>query len=70
MKEKSDLEIEADKLLGSVLKNKKKNKTKTEEYPILSDFQLRRRRAKEIPFSSLSMRQKAKAESGPEDLDD
>ncbi len=51
---KDPLEIEADKLLALYLKNRKKNKNRLEEYPILSDSQLRRIRAREIPFSCLS----------------
>lgn len=59
---KSELEIKADQLLAKELKNKKRNKNRKEEYPILSDSQLARRRAMEIPLSSLSQKQKANAE--------
>jgi hypothetical protein len=59
---KDPLELEADKLLAGTLKSHKKNKSQTEEYPILSDAQLSRRRAREIPFSNLSLRQKLEIE--------
>ena len=67
---KDDLEKEADELLAPYLKAKKKNKSAKEEYPILSDSQLKRRRSKEIPFSNLSLKQKEKTEAGPEDQDE
>lgn len=64
---KSILEQQADEILADELKSKKKNKSSMNEYPILSDSQLKRRRSKEIPYSNLSIRQKIKADSGPED---
>jgi hypothetical protein len=55
-----DLEQMADELLAKDLKCKKCNKTRKEEYPILSINQLDRRRRKEIPFSSLNLSEKIK----------
>jgi hypothetical protein len=69
MSDKSDLEKQADKLLGGYLKSKKRNKVASEEYPILSDSQLKRRRSKEIPMSSLSRRQAHKVDEA-ESLDE
>mgnify|MGYP006883604504 CR=1 FL=1 len=67
---KNDLEKQADKLLEDTLKDTRRNKIRLEEYPILSDTQLKRRRAREIPMSSLSIRQKLESElnNDPDDL--
>lgn len=48
----------ADHLLESELKDKLKNKIQTTSYPILSESQLKRRGAKEIPYSNLTNRQR------------
>jgi len=48
----------ADKLLEQDLKSKKRNKSRTSEYPILSKSQMKRRQSREIPYSNLSNRQK------------
>jgi hypothetical protein len=53
-----ELEELADNLLSSDLTEKKKNKVRTTEYPILSNSQLRRRQAREIPYSNLSGKQR------------
>ena len=52
------LEDLADHLLMDILTDKKRNKSKSEEYPILSNDQLKRRHAKEIPYSNLSIKQR------------
>jgi hypothetical protein len=57
----SELEALADHLLESQTKNKLKNKSKLEEYPILSPSQYKRRIAMEIPYSNLTTRQKLNA---------
>lgn len=54
----NELEILADGLLDTELKDKKKNKVKTTEYPVLSRSQLKRRESMEIPYSNLSNRQR------------
>lgn len=51
-----ELERMADKLLEKDLKNKKAYKFRHDEYPILSESQLKRRRRREIPTSCLSNR--------------
>jgi hypothetical protein len=53
-----DLEKVADALLEGDLKNRKCNKARTEEYPVLSKTQLERRRRREVPFSSLHIMDK------------
>lgn len=53
-----ELERLADELLKKYLKDRRKNKSKLDEYPILSPSQLKRRQAIEIPYSSLSEKQR------------
>lgn len=53
-----DLERMADELLEAELRSKRSNKARLEEYPILSKYQLLRRRKREIPFSSLNVHDK------------
>jgi hypothetical protein len=53
-----ELEELADNLLSGDLTEKRKNKVKTAEYPILSDSQMRRRQSREIPLSNLSGKQR------------
>lgn len=65
--DKSSLELEADALLAPYLKDKKRNKTRTDQYPILSDSQLARRRSKEIPMSSLYRKNLLELEHGDQD---
>jgi hypothetical protein len=55
---KDDLQKQADLLLASFLKDRNKGKCKHDEYPILSDTQLKRRYQKEIPYSNLTLKQR------------
>jgi len=56
-----DLEDLADHLLMALFKDKRKNKSQMEEFPVLSPSQLKRRCSSEIPYSNLSIRQKLNA---------
>jgi len=53
-----DLERLADHLLRQEFEDKRKNKSRKTEFPILSPSQMKRRRLMEIPYSSLSERQR------------
>lgn len=53
----AELEEEADAILAPYLKDKRKNKNKVQEYPILSRYQLKRIRSQELPISNLSQKQ-------------
>ena len=53
----AELEEEADKILAPYLKDKHKNKNRVQDYPILSKYQLKRIRSKELPISNLSRKQ-------------
>lgn len=64
-----DLEKEADELLAPFFKDKRRNKSQTDPYPVLSESQLKRRASKEIPFSSLSVRQAKQSECGQDEPD-
>lgn len=57
----NELERLANVLLESYIKDKHKNKMKSDEYPILSPSQMKRRQSAEIPYSNLSMNQKLQA---------
>lgn len=59
----SELERLADHLLEKYLKDKRKNKSRLEEYPILSKSQLKRRQMMEIPYSNLSEKQRLECKS-------
>lgn len=65
-----ELEELADHLLSLDLKNTKRNKTRTEEYPILSESQLKRRAAMEYPISSLGKKQLLNAQLAGMDIRD
>lgn len=58
---KSELDLQADELLAYILKSKQRNKSRLDEYPILSDSQMARIHSKEIPESSLSRKQRNEA---------
>jgi len=66
--EKSRLETLADELLADELKDKRSYKSRAYEYNILSDSQLRRIRGREIPVSSLSLRQRILTKVSDSDL--
>lgn len=53
-----DLERLADHLLRDEFKEKKKNKSKKAEFPVLSPSQMKRRTMMEIPYSNLSEKQR------------
>lgn len=53
-----DLERLADHLLRQEFEDKRKNKSRKTEFPILSPSQMKRRMLMEIPYSSLSERQR------------
>lgn len=53
-----ELERLADHLLRTELENNKKNKSKSAEFPFLSDSQMKRRTLMEIPYSNLSEKQR------------
>jgi|BioPla2DNA2_1021312.scaffolds.fasta_scaffold109313_2 hypothetical protein len=53
-----DLERLADHLLRQEFEDKRKNKSRKTEFPILSPSQLKRRMLMEIPYSNLSERQR------------
>lgn len=65
----AELEALADHLLENDFKNSKKNKIKETEYPILSPSQLKRRRAREYPVSSLSKKQLLEAQTHRMDVE-
>ena len=54
----AELEAQADELLAPWLTDKRKNKNKVQEYPILSKYQLKRIGSNELPISNLSKKQK------------
>jgi len=54
----TDLENLADHLLQSDMKQNKRNKSRTEEFSILSPSQNKRRSLTEIPYSNLTEKQK------------
>jgi len=56
-----ELERQADEILSDFLKNPKKNKMQSMEYPFQSKSQLDRIRRREIPISNLSKGQAFKA---------
>lgn len=56
-----DLEDLADNLLIDVFKDRRKNKSRTDSYPILSPSQMKRRFLSEISYSNLSIRQRLNA---------
>lgn len=53
----AELEAAADEILAPYLKDKRKNKNRVQEYPILSKYQLKRIRSQELPISNLSKKQ-------------
>lgn len=53
-----ELERLADYLLRDEFEDKRKNKSRTREFPILSPSQIKRRESMEIPYSSLSEAQR------------
>ena len=53
----AELEAEADEILALYLKDRRINKNRVQEYPILSKYQLKRIRAQELPISNLSKKQ-------------
>lgn len=50
-----ELEAEANRILAGDLQNRQSNKARVAEYPILSEYQLERRRRREVPFTSLGI---------------
>lgn len=53
-----DLERLANHLLRTDFEDKRKNKSRTNEFPVLSPSQMKRRVMMEIPYSNLSERQR------------
>ena len=53
----AELEEAADRILAPYLKDKRKNKNRVQEYPILSKYQLKRISSKELQISNLSKKQ-------------
>lgn len=53
-----ELERLADHLLREDFSDTSKNKVRTAEFPVLSPYQIKRRAMREIPYSSLSERQR------------
>lgn len=54
----TDLERQADELLAQDFQDKRRNKTRVIEFPVLSPSQLKRRTSMEIPYSNLSNKQR------------
>jgi hypothetical protein len=53
-----DLERLANHLLRNDFEDKRKNKSRTNEFPVLSSSQMKRRTMMEIPYSNLSEKQR------------
>lgn len=53
-----ELENLADHLLKKDFEDKRRNKTRTTEFPVLSPSQMKRRSLMEIPYSNLSEKQR------------
>jgi len=54
----TELEKMADEILAQDFQDKRKNKSKLEEFPVLSPSQIKRRTSMEIPYSNLSGKQR------------
>jgi hypothetical protein len=61
-REAMSLEKQADELLADTLKSKKRNKSRVEEYPILSASQVKRRHSKELSIADLPIKQRLRLE--------
>lgn len=58
-----EVERLADHLLREDFEERRRNKIRTTEYPVLSPSQLKRRVLSEIPYSNLSERQRLECKS-------